>query len=281
MRAVSATHSAASDCDSAEVGLAVADADLDGREREVRPHAPPQLRVLGDRARVVEEADVLLVVGPRVERVGDATARKEAGEDLRPGRVQARVDALGERRARRQREQLRQPVAERRRHLERPVGAANPDVDVEAEGVVLPDDVAEQLVVAPVVRRVDDPLVLPVRPGMRTRRAERETERLDERYELVAALGDRLRHGGEALHLAGLDLDLGRDQLSGEEPLDLRSRSRRLDVLEAVDEVERDRVEQGELLLHGHGEVGALVEPLPGVTEELVCRNALLVAHAA
>src|SRR5213076_1773904 len=38
-----------------QVGLRVADADLDRREREVRADAPPDLRVLLDRARVVEE----------------------------------------------------------------------------------------------------------------------------------------------------------------------------------------------------------------------------------
>ena len=85
-----------------------------------------------------------------------------------------------------------------RRHLERAVGAPDPDVNVEAERVVLPDDVAEELVVAPVVRRVDDPLVLPVRPRVGAGGAEREAERLDERDELVAALGDRPRHVGEA-----------------------------------------------------------------------------------
>ena len=36
----------------AEVRLRVADPDLDRREREVRAHAPPELRVLGDRAGV-------------------------------------------------------------------------------------------------------------------------------------------------------------------------------------------------------------------------------------
>src|SRR5207248_5568090 len=43
-----------------QVRLRVADADLDGREGEVRADAPPELRVLVDRARVVEEADVAL-----------------------------------------------------------------------------------------------------------------------------------------------------------------------------------------------------------------------------
>ena len=63
--------------------------------------------------------------------------------------------------------------------------------------------------------------------------------------------------------------------------LGTRARRRRLHVLEAVDEVERDRVEQCELLFHGDGEVGARVEALARVSEELICRNALLVAHGA
>src|SRR5947209_10840676 len=44
--------------------LRVADPDLDGREDEVRPDAPPDLRVLGDRARLVEEPDVRLPLVP-------------------------------------------------------------------------------------------------------------------------------------------------------------------------------------------------------------------------
>ena len=80
----------------AELGLAVADADLDGREREMRAHAPPDLRVLGDRSGLVEEADEALVFTPRRERVRNAAAREEAGEDLCPGGVQAGVHVLDE-----------------------------------------------------------------------------------------------------------------------------------------------------------------------------------------
>src|SRR5436853_311282 len=58
-----------------KVGLRVADADLDGREHEVRPHAPPDLRVLGDRPGLVEEAHVALPVVPALEPVGDAATR--------------------------------------------------------------------------------------------------------------------------------------------------------------------------------------------------------------
>ena len=79
--------SAASDRDSLEVGLRVADTHLDRREREVRPHAPPELRVLVDRLRVVEEADVALEAAPTVVRIGHAAAREHAREDLGARRV--------------------------------------------------------------------------------------------------------------------------------------------------------------------------------------------------
>ena len=55
-------------------------------------------------------------------------------------------------------------------------GAVDRDVDVEAERVVPPDDVAQQLVAQAVVRRVDDPLLLPRAPRMRAGRAERDAE---------------------------------------------------------------------------------------------------------
>ena len=80
-----------------------------------------------------------------------------------------------------------------------------------------------------------------------------------------APIGDRLRDLGERLQAPGLDLDLGGDQLAREMALDLGSGRGRLHVLEPVDQVERDRVEQRELLLDGDGEVGALVEALARV----------------
>ena len=94
-------------------------------------------------------------------------------------------------------------------------------MDVEPERVVAPDDVLEQLVVARVVRRVDDALVAPVRPGMRAGRAQRQPERLDERGELRAPLGHRGRHVGEGLAPPRLDLHLRGDQLADEVRLEL------------------------------------------------------------
>src|SRR4029079_6869019 len=79
-----------------EIGLRVADPDLDGREGEMRPDAPPDLCVLVDRTGLVEEAHEPLVVLPAPERVGDAASREHPGEDLRARRVQIGEDALDE-----------------------------------------------------------------------------------------------------------------------------------------------------------------------------------------
>src|SRR5262245_14571880 len=109
--------------------LRVADPDLDGREREVRAHRPPHLGVLVDRARVEEEADVVLERLPVAVRVRHAAARKELREDLRAHGLQTRVDLLEERRAGREREQLGQVRAQGVADLDRAVGAVDRDVD--------------------------------------------------------------------------------------------------------------------------------------------------------
>ena len=150
---------------------------------------------------------------------------------------------------------------------------------VQAEGVVAPDDVAEQLVVAAVVRRVDDPLVLPVGPRVRPGRGKTDPERVRERFELHTPLRHRRRDVGERLEPPGLDLDLGGDQLADEVRLEHGPLRRRLQLLEAVDEVERRRLEQRELLLDRNGEVGAALEPLACSVEELGVAQPLLVTH--
>src|SRR2546430_7343572 len=150
----------------------------------MRTDAPPQLRVLGDGAGVVEEADVALEALPTVVPVRHTAAGEETGEDLRAGRVQPGYDVLDERRARGQRQQLGEERTQPVVHGDRAISAANADVDVESERVVSPDDVAEQLVVSPVVRRVDDPLVLPVRPRMRAGGTQGQLQRLDQPRQL-------------------------------------------------------------------------------------------------
>src|SRR5918999_1372536 len=90
----------------AELGLAVADSDLRRRKGQVRPDAPPDLRVLGDRASVVEQTNVPLVLLPAPVCIRYAAARKHAREDLSSRRVQVCVAAFGEGRAGRERKQL-------------------------------------------------------------------------------------------------------------------------------------------------------------------------------
>src|SRR5207302_7075513 len=88
---------------------------------------------------------------------------------------------------------------------DRTVSPADPDVHVQAERVVAPDDVAQELVVAAVVRRVDHPLVLPWAPRMRAGAAERDPERIRQLAQLRTALahlrgGPRERPAGAPTH---------------------------------------------------------------------------------
>ena len=143
-------------------------------------------------------------------------------------------------------------------------------MDVEAECVVLPHDVAEDLVIATVVRRVDDPLVLPVRPWMGAGGAEGEPERLDESGELDPALGDQC--GTSANDSTRPVLISASEAISSPTrfgPAGV-SRPRRPDVLEAIDEIEARRVEERELLLDGDREVVAGLEALARLPQELV-----------
>jgi hypothetical protein len=100
--------------------------------------------------------------------------------------MQVRQHAFHEGRAGRERQQLRQEVPQCTRDLDRAVRAVDPDVHVKAKGVVPPDDVAKELVVAAVMRRVDDALVLPAAPRMRPGRRETDAESVGERAQLCA-----------------------------------------------------------------------------------------------
>ena len=102
---------------------------------------------------------------------------------------------------------------------------------------------------------------------------------VDEAAKLLAA-GAHERGGlGEALAAAGLDLDLGRDELADEVLLELGAARGGLHLLEAVDELERLGVEERELLLDGDGEVLAGLESLVRRAKLLVGAEPLRVAH--
>jgi hypothetical protein len=150
---------------------------------------------------------------------------------------------------------------------------------VEAERVVPPDDVPQQLVVPPVVRRVDDPLLLPRAPRVRADRGEGGAEVVREPVELRSTLAEPLRRLREVLRAPGPDLDLRRDQLAYEVLLEVRPLRGRLQLLEAVRERERRRVEDRELLLDRDGEVAARRVLLVCHPQLLVRRQVLGVAH--
>ena len=177
------------------------------------------------------------------------------------------------------REQLGQIVAKRAAYPNRAIRAVDADVHVQPERVVPPDDVAQQLVVAAVVRRVDDSLLLPRAPRMRAGRREPDAERIGERAQLRAPLADALHALGERVAAAGAHLGLGCDQLADEMRLELGAAPRPADLLEAADEAERRRIEQRELLLDRDGEVGNVLEPGLRGGQQLLVADLLLVAH--
>ena len=195
--------------------------------------------------------------------------------------MQPRDAVLDERRARGEREQLGQHVAECIAHRDRPVRAPDADVRVDAEAVVPPDDVLEDLAVTAIVRRVDDALVLPAAPGMRARAAEPDSELVGKLAELHAAPRDQLGHFREVCALPRLHLDLRSDQLADEVLVELGAYSACLQFLESIRELERVGIEQGELLLDGDREVLSLVERLASRVDLLVRAQLLRIPHVA
>jgi hypothetical protein len=179
--------------------------------------------------------------------------------------VQAAEARLREGRVGRCGEQHRQHRPKRVADRDCTIDPADADVNVTAERVVSPGDVLERLLDQPVVRRVDDLLVLPTAPGMHAGRAERDPEIGDEREKSAAALalaGDRVR---EVLTTPGADLDLRCDQLAdGRVGQEIVSGSNVIEVVEAVHERQCVGVEEPELFLQPDGEVRRGLEYLPG-----------------
>src|SRR5207248_9240008 len=112
-------------------------------------------------------------------------------------------------------------VAQRVVDGDRAIGAVDTDVHVQAERVVAPDDVAEDLVVAVVVRRVDDPLVLPAAPRMCAAGREPDVDLRGDRPQLRTALAHQRVRLRERLAATRPHLDLRSDQLADEVLFDL------------------------------------------------------------
>ena len=104
----------------------------------------------------------------------------------------------------------------------------------------------------------------------------------------AAALEQRPRGLGERLAAAGLDLDLRRDQLARRVLAERRRVGARLELVEAVDEVVRLRVDDLELLLDREGQIlrarevlACLVERREGVRDALAHRRERTSAFAS
>ena len=243
--------------------LRVADAHLDGAERVVRAHRPPELGELDDRARAHQHVHVVRPRPPGAERVRDPTARERLGERLRAAGVQAGVAPVDVRRVRADRQQQRQDRAQPVADPDRPVGAADADVDVDREGVVAPGHVLQPVLDPVVVLGVDDVLLAVVAERVRAGCAEGDAVVASEREEAAAGVG--LAHAG-VVHVrpgARADLDLGRDELAGDRLRQHRVARRGVaQQLEARREQQRLRIHEGELLLDADGEVGGGLERL-------------------
>ena len=202
--------------------LGVADAHLDRAEGVVGPHAPPELRGLDDRVGLLQQAHEVRVRLPVAERLVDPAAREGAGEDLGAHRVQPGVAVVekggvgGKRKERRQ--QLAHPVRDR----DGAIGAVDPDVNVQAPGVVPLGDPAQVLLEPAVVLGVDDVLVEVVRPGVGAHRRQRQAHLVGDGEQPRSPGPLPLGRVREGLAAARPDLDLGVDQLA----LDRRARAR-------------------------------------------------------
>ena len=99
-------------------------------------------------------------------------------------------------------------------------------------------------------------------------RSERDAAGRCNREQAVAALDLTREHVREVGPLSRPDLDLGRDQLAGSRVREQLVVARLLDqVLECIDERECAWIEQRELLLEPHREVGRGLEDLEGMVE--------------
>ncbi len=140
------------------------------------------------------------------------------------------------------------------------VAAAHADVHVRRPGVVAPGHVLEPVLDQPVVRRVDDLLVLPAREGVRAGGAEGVALGVGVREQLGAVEQELLRRLPEVQRARRADLDLRGEQLAGDALAQARRR-RVAQHLEGAGERKRLPVEDLELLFEPEVEVVRVLEP--------------------
>ena len=150
-------------------GLGVADPELDRPEPVMRPHAPPQLRRLDDRAGRMKPVDETRRTSPSrrngswMPQRGKVRVKIWVRIEWSPVSWPSRKGEFADEREER-RDELAQVVADG----DRAIRPADPDVDVVRPGVV-PEGNPLKLAAQPVVvLGVDDLLVEVARPGVRS-----------------------------------------------------------------------------------------------------------------
>ena len=249
-------------------GLGVADPDLDGAERVVRSDAPPELRRLNDRIRFHQELDEVRVGPPVAEWLVDTATWERPGEDLRAHRMQARVAMVEEWRVRGEGEQRRQELSHPIGYRHGPVGPPDPDMNMEAPGVVPLCHPAQVALEPAVMLGLDDVLVQIVGPGMGAHRSQGQSHLVGDPEQPLAPRALPSRGVGEGLAPPRTDLDLGVDQFALDRVGELRiAQAGLLHLLEPMLEIEDGGVQDRELLLDPDREVGRGLEQPANLVE--------------
>src|SRR5688572_28392236 len=147
------------------LGGDVADPEFERAERRMRADVPPDLLGVVDASEVDEQLHVLFVLAPGFEVIGHAGARK-APEYGGAVRLQSGVATHPERRARRQREQVRQKVPRHVEQVDHRLAIGDRNVHVQTENQQGAGEVLQLLDDAVVADARGEHLILPVRERM-------------------------------------------------------------------------------------------------------------------
>ncbi len=164
-----------------------------------------------------------------------------------------------------QRQQLAHPVADR----DRAVGPAHPHVHVGAPGVVALGDPAEFMPEPTVVRGIDDPLVEVAGPGVGSHRPQRQTHRADQLEQAARGAGAGLRSPRRSSRARPERISISEaiSSPAADSASSVVGLAGGIDLLKAVLELQRSRIEDRELLLEPDREVGRGLESLANEVE--------------
>ena len=227
-----------------DAGLGIHHPDLDRPEVGVRSHVVPEVGVVLDHARLHHELDPALVVLPVL--VGGRNPHPgKRPEDRGPGGGHAGLVRAPERGVRRQPQQHRHVDPHPIGDVDRLVGIVDPHVHVNSEDQLLTGHEAKRRDQVAVARASHDPLVLPLRKGVRPGGCDRHALAGGPPRDLAAKRPQLLSgFGGIRAWVCG-DLEHRLHQLR----LDLATGRWLEECLDRVDQLERIGVEDHQLLL--------------------------------